>query len=101
MTEEEATEKWCPFYRENVAPRTIMDRLLGRFAVTSNRPGNEYYSSQDGPHCIGSSCMAWQWKIVRKDHPDIPKHPGEYENSDQGFCGMVHQPNLLVSKKES
>jgi hypothetical protein len=75
MTENEATQKWCPHARKYHSG--------GSFNRTDNdaKPG--------GTHCIGSKCMAWRWvkdpliAFVANGQP-VPDYTGEH-----GYCGLA------------
>jgi hypothetical protein len=75
MTEQEATQKWCPHSR----------KYYGRGSInrtdTDAKPG--------GTHCIGSKCMMWRWvkdpliEFVANGKP-VPDYTGEH-----GYCGLA------------
>jgi hypothetical protein len=65
MTEEEATEKWCPF------ARVFRGGGDGSAAINRHRNGD----LPAGTNCIGHRCMAWR--------------RGDLGGDTAGYCGMV------------
>ena len=66
MTEDEATEKWCPHARllEPYAEKTSINR-----------------GTDDAPVslCIGSACMAWRWAGVEVEQKLQPKDQRRFD----------------------
>lgn len=73
MTEDEASEKWCPFVRVGMPVGGSMNRDVQGY--------HEAVSNKKHFNCIGSDCMAWRWKedttrsVTRK-----------------GYCGLAGNP---------
>jgi len=53
MTEDEARQKWCPFFRVISLPGTVADNL-----------GAKRGGSLSGD-CLASDCMAWRWNALQ------------------------------------
>lgn len=51
-----------------------------------------------GPHCIGSACMAWRWKIILLQQGPANKlggprlHDTYGPSPTDGFCGLAGAP---------
>lgn len=82
MTEDEAKTKWCPFARHEA---TAGNRLP--YGKPGDEPAPDDYCAEAAMllPCIGSACMAWQWKRKPgvKGHCETVPHPGN------GFCGLA------------
>ncbi len=78
MTEDEATQKWCPFVRtEGSGGNTSIN---GKMAMQAR--------------CNGSACMAWRWKfeqINKQPHNQVtwPAVEPVYKQTEQGYCGLA------------
>lgn len=75
-TEDEARERWCPFFVE----------------AAINRP-----EGMPQVCCIASQCMVWRWAQKRNPdwkailHPD-DEQPLYIEDGTRGYCGLAGKP---------
>lgn len=67
LTEEQASEKWCPAVRSSAGAYAKAVSATNKDAV-----------------CMGSRCMWWRWDV--KDYG-----PG-IEMPKMGYCGMAGKP---------
>ena len=84
ITEEEASNKWCPFVQVADIP-TIGRLATNRVNVVEDfRPGSP--SAQNLSRCLGSQCMAWRW--LNGDG----LFSGQTDVKVRGFCGLAGSP---------
>ena len=91
LTEDEARQKWCPFFR--VTPKSSEPFAL------SNR-GNPTKRDVDAV-CCASDCMAWRFgdpKFVPSEKPfvAVEYEPGKFRKDfadnvrvERGYCGLA------------
>lgn len=80
LTEEEARERWCPFY-QMVGAGTATD-----FQYGDNRPV-EIDNDRAG-YCIASDCAAWRWNEFTQEPPHVRRPVRE----NGGYCGLAGKP---------
>ena len=83
MTEDEAKERWCPFYRVSAAG------VEADVELYDTRKHNPSPSGQLGDgRCIASDCMAWRWKSL----PEGTSLKLADLDIDEGYCGLAGRP---------
>ena len=87
MTEDEATNRWCPFARS---------RLI-EWRKASDETSNQIYCGPRGHEapttlCLGSACMAWRW------HP--AKQTAAYLAAVQERMQKQAKPNFNTATQE-
>lgn len=80
MTEEQASDKWCP-----------MVRLFTRDGLAGNKCEDEAGAiREDGAQsCVGSACMMWRWE---KYFLDDGKKVLAMTSDANGYCGLAGKP---------
>ena len=74
MTEQDATQKWCPFARVALISYVDADSISGMASINRDTAIPELSKQCN---CIASQCMAWQ-----PDHPMLVP-------AGNGCCGLV------------
>jgi hypothetical protein len=95
MTEDEAKQRWCPFARVGFPVQGGINRSVGQ-------DGKE---GPNWPTCMGSSCMAWRWRVAPteareagreaiqiKDRVHIMEFPAIEAVAGDGYCGLAGSP---------
>jgi len=80
LTEAEAKTKWCPHARV-IVPITEAETNEMVDTATGNRIDNGKVPKNS--KCIGSSCMAWRWRMYLQAEPD---------QHSRGYCGLSGRP---------
>jgi hypothetical protein len=93
LTENEATQKWCPFSRallvhvedDEGEPFDEQDPVHNRLVVEGvNDQGFSPDEELDqGKTCLGSRCMAWRWVRRSEDGEMV------------GYCGLAGTPSSI------
>lgn len=92
MTEDEAKTKWCPFARVG-SEKTGIGSINRDWAIVEKTMA---------ANCIGSTCMAWRWRMVANPEwqPENPmalyparNHysatPQGVPSKTDGYCGLA------------
>jgi hypothetical protein len=95
-TEEEATQKWCPFARVLLPVNQAGNRVSTFHMQLAEKSGSsdaEHYRRQVADcNCIGSRCMAWRWAGYRR----IPSTICTDQDEAHGYCGISGNPTITI-----
>ena len=99
LTESEARNKWCPFYRQQDTDNRPLGHVKGK--------GGEWEPTgklHESCRCIASDCMAWRFHGGTHYGKNPPKD-GDWEKVEQlernywrwgrrntGYCGLASKP---------